>query len=217
MEFVDLYRSMSQSVLDGDAETAEKLARRALDEGAPPLDCVENGFVRGIEEVGRMYERGELFLPELVAAADAMKLALGILKPALEKESAGRKSLGRVVIGTVKGDIHDIGKSIVGSLLTASGFDVMDLGVDVDPGVFVTRAKEFRADLVGLSALLTTTMPVQRDVIRLLDDAGVRKKVKVMVGGAPVTERWASDIGADGFAEDAIRAVATAKKLLGVA
>ncbi|NPV69790.1 MAG: corrinoid protein [Firmicutes bacterium] len=208
---------MSQSVLDGDADEAEKLANSALEQGAPPLDCVEKGFVKGIEEVGRMFEKGEMFLPELVAAADAMKGALDILKPALENSAVGRKSFGRVVIGTVKGDIHDIGKSIVGSLLTASGFDVLDLGVDVDTNLFVAKAKEFGANMVGLSALLTTTMPAQREVVRLLKEAGLRDKVKVLVGGAPVTERWAGEIGADGYAEDAIRAVAAAKKLLGVA
>jgi len=217
MDFVELYSSMKQTVLDGDADEAERLARQALEAGVPPLEAIEQGYVKGIEEVGALFEKGEMFLPELVAAAEAMKQALGVLQPALETSAQGRKVLGRVVIGTVKGDIHDIGKSIVGSMLTASGFDVLDLGVDVDIAAFVEKAKEFNADIVGLSALLTTTMPAQREVIRKLEEAGLRGKIKVMVGGAPVTERWAVEIGADGYAEDAIRAVAAAKKMMGVA
>ncbi|MGE5484020.1 MAG: B12-binding domain-containing protein [Ignavibacteriales bacterium] len=217
MDYSDLYEKMKQSVLDGDTEEAERLARESLKEGAPALDAVDKGYVKGIEEVGALFEKGDMFLPELVASAEAMKSALELLKPAMEKAATSRKALGRVVIGTVKGDIHDIGKSIVGSMLVASGFEVLDLGVDVDSKVFVDKVKEFDANLIGLSALLTTTMPVQREVVNMLKDEGLRGKVKVLVGGAPVTERWAKEIGADGYAEDAIRAVSAAKKLVGAA
>ncbi len=217
MEYSVLFEKMRQSVLDGDPEEAAKLAREALEKGAPPLDAVEKGYVKGIDEVGRLFEKGEMFLPELVASAEAMKSALEILKPSMEKTAAARKAAGRVVIGTVKGDIHDIGKSIVGSMLVASGFEVLDLGADVDSRMFIDKAREFDANLIGLSALLTTTMPAQREVVKMLQEAGLRSKVKVLVGGAPVTERWAKDIGADGYAEDAIRAVTAAKKLVGAA
>jgi len=215
LDYGDLYERMKQSVLDGDIEEAGRLAEESLSMGAPALDAVDMGYVKGIEEVGSLFEKGEMFLPELVASAEAMKSALGILKPSMEKAATGRKALGRVVIGTVKGDIHDIGKTIVGSMLVASGFDVLDLGADVDSRLFVDKAKEFDADIVGLSALLTTTMPAQREVLRILEKEGLRGRVKVLVGGAPVTEKWAVEIGADGYAEDAIRAVSAAKRLVG--
>jgi corrinoid protein of di/trimethylamine methyltransferase len=207
---------MKQCVLDGDVEEAARLAELSLRQGVPPIDSVEKGYVQGINEVGRLFEAGDLFLPELVASADAMKAALEVLKPWMEKAETGRKVIGRIVIGTVKGDIHDIGKSIVASILVANGFDVLDLGVDVSPAAFVEKASEFGADLVGLSALLTTTMPVQREVIKALREAGLRDRVKVLVGGAPVTGRWASEIGADGYAEDAIRAVSVVRGVLGL-
>lgn len=211
----DLYAQMKQAVLDGEAEDAAALAQKGLDAGLSAVDILDEGFVKGIEEVGDLFARGEFFLPELVQGAEAMKAAVAVLQPALDASGAGRKALGSAVAGTVAGDIHEIGKNLVGMLLSTSGFEVHDLGVNVAPERFVEAAREHRADIVGLSALLTTTMVGQRAVIAALEEAGLRPPVKVMVGGAPVTGAWANEIGADGYSEDAIEAVATAKGLVG--
>ncbi len=210
-----LFELIQQTVLEGEVEKAAELARKGLDEGLDPLEIINKGFVPAMDEAGARFSDGRFFLPELVAAAEAMKEAMGLLEPLLGKGGAARESLGRVVIGTVEGDIHDIGKSIVASLLTANGFEVRDLGVDVPVGKFVEEAKSFQADIVGLSALLTTTMPKQREVLEALQKLDATKGVKVMVGGAPVTARWAEEIGADGYAEDAVSAVLEARKLVG--
>jgi len=212
-----LFEAMAQSVIEGDAERAVELARQALAQGVAPLDAINKGFVVGINEVGRQYGRGDMFLPDLVMAGEAMKAAVAVLEPEMSKSGTQRETLGKVVLGTVKGDIHEIGKTLVGTMLTASGFQVFDLGTDVPTPRFVEKAREVNADIVGLSALLTTTMIVQRDVIEALDDAGLRRRVKVMVGGAPVTRSWAEEIGAEGYSEDAIGAVAVAKQLMGIA
>lgn len=209
-----LLAAMAQSVLDGEIDEARALARQALDEGVAPLEAINHGFVRGLDEVGAEYACGELFLPDLVAAAEAMKAALAVLEPALQAQGAAWNVLGRVVIGTIQGDIHDIGKTLVGTMLSANGFQVYDLGVNVAPEAFAAKAREVGANLVGVSALLTTTMVRQKDVIEALEDVGLRPGVKVMVGGAPVTADWAQQIGADGFSEDAIGAVALARSLV---
>jgi len=213
----ELFKAMAQSVIEGDADQAAELARQALAQGIPPLDAINRGFVVGVNEVGRQYGAGDMFLPDLVMAGEAMKAAVAVLEPEMQKSGTQRQMLGKVVLGTVKGDIHEIGKTLVGTMLTANGFQVFDLGVDVPTPRFVEKAREVNADLVGLSALLTTTMTAQRDVIEALEDAGLKDKVKVMVGGAPVTRSWADEIGADGYSEDAIGAVAVAKKLMGIA
>ncbi|KKM12144.1 hypothetical protein SY88_05285 [Clostridiales bacterium PH28_bin88] len=205
---------MFRSVLEGEPELAVEMAEKAVAEGIPPMQCLDEGYLKGIDEVGRLYSEGEIFLPELVAAAEAMKAALKVLDPLLKDQSAQRRAQGKVVIGTMYEDIHDIGKSIVASMLTANGFEVHDLGVNVPAAVFVGKVKELQPDILGLSALLTTTMPQQKAVLEALTAAGLRDKVKVVVGGAPVTQKWAEEIGADGFAEDAIAAVALAKSLL---
>jgi trimethylamine corrinoid protein len=209
-----LLAAMAQSVLDGEIDEARALARQALDQGVAPLEAINNGFVRGLDEVGAEYACGELFLPDLVAAAEAMKAALAVLEPALQAQGGAWNVLGRVVIGTIQGDIHDIGKTLVGTMLSANGFQVYDLGVNVAPEAFAAKAREVGANLVGVSALLTTTMVRQKDVIEALEDVGLRPGVKVMVGGAPVTADWAQQIGADGFSEDAIGAVALARSLV---
>ncbi len=213
----ELFKAMAQSVIEGDADQAAELARQALAQGIPPLDAINRGFVVGVNQVGRQYGAGDMFLPDLVMAGEAMKAAVAVLEPEMQKSGTQRQMLGKVVLGTVKGDIHEIGKTLVGTMLTANGFQVFDLGVDVPTPRFVEKAREVNADLVGLSALLTTTMTAQRDVIEALEDAGLKGKVKVMVGGAPVTRSWADEIGADGYSEDAIGAVAVAKKLMGIA
>jgi corrinoid protein of di/trimethylamine methyltransferase len=211
------FQAMRQAVIDGDADAAEAAAKAAIEAGIPPLTAIDDGFMPGMKEVGAGFAAGDLFLPDMMLAARAMQRALGVLEPELKKASVERTVAGRVVIGTVAGDIHEIGKNLVGMLLSTSGFEVHDLGVNVAPERFVEAAREHKADIVGLSALLTTTMTGQRTVIEALEAAGVRPPVKVMVGGAPVTGQWATDIGADGYSEDAMGAVELAKRLVGAA
>ena len=199
-----------QAIIDGDAGKSAELAKLTLEEGMDVLEVIDKGFVAGIREVGRLWEEGELFLPELVIGADAMKKAMDILQPALEGGS-GRDRLGHVVIGTIEGDIHDIGKTLVATMLAANGFEVTDLGADVPAARFVETAEEKGADWIAISALLTTTMPGQKKVIEQLAAKSLGGKIRVMVGGAPCSEKWASEIGADGYAGDAVAAVALAK------
>jgi corrinoid protein of di/trimethylamine methyltransferase len=211
----ELLLAMAQSVIDGEDEDAAHLAQQAIDEGIEPLAAINEGFVAGLDEVGQQFGCGEMFLPDLVLAAEAMKAAMAVLEPELNRRGAARQMLGTVVIGTVEGDIHDIGKTLVATMLSASGFKVYDLGVNVSIQNFIDKAGEVEANLVGLSALLTTTMVKQKVLIELLEEAGLRSKIKVLVGGAPVTRSWAEEIGADGYREDAIGAVAVAKELVG--
>jgi corrinoid protein of di/trimethylamine methyltransferase len=212
----ELFDAMAQSIIEGEPETAEELAQQAIQQGIDPLDAINKGFVIGVNEVGDQFSRGDMFLPELVAAGEAMKAAIAVLEPEMAKQGTARQILGKVVVGTVSGDIHDIGKTLVATMLSASGFEVYDLGVDVPIEKFVQKVREVNADMVGLSALITTTMGKQKDVIEALEDVGLRPQVKVMVGGAPVTQSWADEIGADGYSEDAVGAVAVARQLLGV-
>jgi corrinoid protein of di/trimethylamine methyltransferase len=211
----ELFNAMRQSIIDGDVDQATALAKQALAQGIDPLDAINQGFVPGVNYVGDQFAQGEMFLPDLVLAGEAMKAAVAVLEPEMEKRGSQRQVLGKVVLGTVKGDIHEIGKTLVATMLSASGFQVYDLGVDVPIEAFAAKARDVDADIVGVSALLTTTMTGQRSVIEALDDMGLRPKVKVMVGGAPVTRSWAEEIGADGYSEDAIGAVALAKRLVG--
>jgi corrinoid protein of di/trimethylamine methyltransferase len=210
----ELFKRMAQTIIDGEPEQAEQLAREALAQGMEPLEAINRGFLPGVDEVGRGFGCGELFLPDLVRAGAAMKAATSVLEPEMIKRGTARESAGTVVLGTIKGDIHEIGKNLVGTMFTASGFTVHDLGVDVPCVAFVEKAQELNADVVGISALLTTTMANQRRVIEAFEEAGLRAKVKVIVGGAPVTRGWANEIGADGYAEDAIGAVKVARALL---
>jgi corrinoid protein of di/trimethylamine methyltransferase len=211
----ELLKKLAQAVIDGEPEEAEELARRALAQGLDPLVCINEGLTRGMDRVGELFASGEYFLPDLIIGGEAMKAALAVLEPALTK-GRGREVLGRVVLGTVEGDLHEIGKTLVGTMLTANGFQVTDIGIDRPAADFVAAVKETNANLVGASALLTTTMLQQQRIIEALQEAGLRDKVKVMVGGAPVTQSWADKIGADGYAEDAIAAVVLAKRLIGV-
>jgi corrinoid protein of di/trimethylamine methyltransferase len=210
----ELYKQMAQAVIEGDDEEAEALAQRALEQGVEPLEAINKGYTAGMDVVGELFSSGEYFLPDLILGGEAMKAALAVLEPALKAAGQEREVLGRVVLGTVKGDIHEIGKSLVGTMLSANGFEVYDLGIDIESEEFVAKAREYSADIVALSALLTTTMLQQRDVIEHLAEAGLRERVKVMVGGSPVTQGWADQIGADGFAENAANAVVAAKRLM---
>jgi corrinoid protein of di/trimethylamine methyltransferase len=216
MQTEELFQSMSQSIIDGDADVAASLARQSIDMGIDPLEAINQGFVKGVNFVGDQFSCGDIFLPELVMAGEAMKTAIGVLEPEMSKRGTERQVYGKVVLATVQGDIHDIGKTLVGTMLSAYGFQVYDLGVDVAIPKIVEKAREVGANIVALSALLTTTMVRQKDVIEALEDVGLRDKVKVLVGGAPVTQEWVQQIGADGYSEDAVGAVSLAKKLLGV-
>jgi corrinoid protein of di/trimethylamine methyltransferase len=211
----DLFAAMRQSVIDGDSAAAAELATRALAAGVDPLAAIDEGYVPGINHVGEQFRCGEMYLPDMMLAARAMQKGIGILEPEMLARSARRRVLGRVVIGTAKGDIHEIGKNLVAMMLTASGFEVHDLGVDVAPERFVEKVREVDANVVGVSALLTTTMIGQRAVIAALVEAGLRDRVKVIVGGAPVTRAWADEIGADGYGEDAVGAVTVTRALVG--
>jgi trimethylamine corrinoid protein len=211
----ELFESMKQSIMDGDPDRARELGQRAIAEGVNPLEAIHRGFVPGLNAVGEQFEQGEMFLPDLVLAGEAMKAATAALEPAIQRAGTKRETLGRVVLGTVKGDIHEIGKTLVGTMLSASGFEVFDLGVDVAFESFALKAEELGADIVGISSLLTTTMTGQKGVVEALERHGLRPRVKVMIGGAPVTETWAKEIGADGYGRDALGAVALAKSLMG--
>ena len=212
-----LFDSMARSIIDGEADLAVELAKQAVAEGIDPLDAITLGFVQGVNTVGESFSCGEAFLPELVMAGEAMKAAVATLEPEMARRGTKREVVGKVVLATVEGDIHEIGKTLVGTMLSASGFDVVDLGVDVPASKIVAKVKEVNANLVGLSALLTTTMVKQKEVIDALDKEGLRRNVKVMVGGAPVTREWVQKIEADGYAEDAIGAVNIAKQLIDAA
>ena len=180
------------------------------------MACINEGLTKGIDRVGELFASGEYYLPDLIIGGEAMKNALAILEPALAGDQE-REIAGRVVLGTVEGDLHEIGKTLVGTLLTANGFQVTDIGIDKPASEFIAAVKETSATLVGASALLTTTMLQQQKIIEALQEAGLRDQVKVMVGGAPITQSWADKIGADGYADDAISAVALAKRIVGVA
>ncbi len=212
----ELFKEMAQSIIDGDAEKAEELAQQAMTLGMDPLEAITKGFVVGVNYIGEQFAAGEAFLPELVMAGEAMKAAVKTLEPEMVKRGTEREVLGKVVLATVEGDIHEIGKSLVGTMLTAAGFEVFDLGVDASPHKIIGKAIEVNADIIAMSALLTTTMVKQRDVIDELEKEGLRGKFKVMVGGAPITRDWVAKITADGYSEDAIGAVNIAKQLVGV-
>jgi corrinoid protein of di/trimethylamine methyltransferase len=211
----EFYDQMAKSVIDGEVEEARNLAEIAIKEDIEPLDAINNGYVVGINDVGEKFSKGQCFLPELVMAGEAMKAALSVLEPEMAKRGTERKVLGNVVLATIQGDIHDIGKTLVGIMLSSNGFRVFDMGVDVPIEVLIQKTEEVGADIVAVSALLTTTMINQRTLIEQLEESGLRDKVKVMVGGAPVTRDWANEIGADGYSEDAIGSVSVAKQILG--
>ncbi len=210
----DVLTEITRSLVACEPDSTARLTQEALAAGVEPLVVIDQGLVPGMEIVGEKFQSGEYFLPQMVIAANAMQKAMALVEPELHARQQVTESLGTMVIGTVKGDIHEIGKSLVATLMSANGFRVYDVGVDVSPARFVDKVREARADLLGLSALLTTTMTAQREVIQAMEEAGIRHQVKVMVGGAPVTQEWADAIGADGYAEDVIAAVELGKRLM---
>jgi 5-methyltetrahydrofolate--homocysteine methyltransferase len=207
-----IIQSMQESVINGQKAEVESLVHKALEAKLPPEEILNSGLIAAMKEVGARFEAGDFYVPEMLIAARAMQAGLAILKPYLLE--GGIQSSGKVVIGTVKGDLHDIGKNLVSMMLEGAGFEVVDLGTDATPEKFVNAIKASNAGLVGMSALLTTTMSNMKSIIAALKEAGVRDQVKVMIGGAPVTEAFAKEIDADGYAPDASRAVTLAKNLL---
>jgi 5-methyltetrahydrofolate--homocysteine methyltransferase len=203
-------KQLYDAIVTGDAKASQSITQQALAEGVDPLQLVNEQMVPAMDEVGRRFEANEYFVPELLISARAMKAALELIRPLLA--ARGDKPIGRVAIGTVKGDLHDIGKNLVASLLEGGGFEVIDLGVNVAPEKFIATIQEREANIVAMSALLTTTMPSMKTTIDALTQAGVRSKVKVLIGGAPITQKYADEIGADGYSENAVGAVALAKK-----
>lgn len=208
----ELYNQMKEAIINLDTDEAVKLANKAVAEGIEPLDAIENGFAKGMEIIGQQFDQLEIFLPEVIMAADAMEAAIAVLKKEIKAGGAG---MGKVVIGTIKGDVHDIGKNIVKTMLMASGFDVYDLGKDVSPLAYVEKAQEVNANVIAMSALCTSTMLHMPDVMRILSEEGIRDNHKVIVGGAPVLPDWAEQIGADGYGENASDAVKLCKKFSG--
>jgi corrinoid protein of di/trimethylamine methyltransferase len=211
-----LYEDMAKAVIDGIPDKASELAGQALAEGIDPLEAIDKGFKPGMDVVGEGFANGELFIPDLMMSGEAMKTAIATLEPELLKRRQQRDVLGKVVIGTVQGDIHEIGKTLVATMLAANGFEVHDLGVDVSAQQIVDTVRQVDADIVGLSALLTTTILNQEEVILSLKEAGLRDKVKVIIGGVPASPEWAEEIGADAYAENATEAVKVVKQLAGV-
>lgn len=212
---VKIFEQMKTSILDGDEDLAVELALLALRENLDLTKAMNEGFLKGIQEVGERYEAGEYFLPELVCSADAMKAALEILTPALNNSSSsGEMTKGKVLLATVEGDVHDIGKKIVAAMLTAAGYEICDLGTDVQSEKIINEIREKKPDVIGLSAMLTTTMQEQKNVIALLERENLRNDVKVIVGGAPVSAKWAQTIRSDGYSDSAMDAVRLVRRLL---
>lgn len=206
-----ILESIASKLYEGDAEAISELVQKALDQGLKPNEVLQGGLIAGMDEVGRDFKAGDLFVPEVLVAARAMHAGMNVLRPLLAESDA--PTVGKYVIGTVKGDLHDIGKNLVKMMLEGAGFETIDLGTDVEPQAFVDAVREHQPSVMGMSALLTTTMVQMRATIEALQEAGVRDKVRIMVGGAPVTAAFAQAIGADAYAPDAASAVEVARKL----
>ena len=209
----NLLEQISTTVLEGEVEKTQGLVQKAVDEGVPPKDILDNGLVLGMNEVGSRFKRGEMFVPEVLMSAESMHMGLELLRPFLAEANVER--IGTVLLGTVKGDLHDIGKNLVGMMCEGAGFDVVDLGFNVPPESFVEAIKEHQPNIVGMSAMLTTTMRAMGHTIKAIEEAGFRDQVKVIVGGAPVDEEFSQRIGADGYGSNAVSGPELARTLLG--
>jgi len=216
LEKSEYIKKLREAILSYDAEAALRIAKDAINAEVDPIEAIENGIAAGIREVGEKFQRFEVFLPHLVMASDATTEAMKVLVDAVPKDRVGAVKRGRIVVGTVEGDLHDLGKNVVVMMLKAAGFEVFDLGKDVQTNVLVERAQDLDADLIAVSSLMTTTRPYQRELVEELDRLGLRTRFKVLVGGGPVTKEWAEEIGADGYGRDAMEGVAEAKRLLGI-
>lgn len=214
MEKEEILKKLTTAVIDGDNNLARESAQNALTAEIDPLEAVDQGLSKGMEVVGKRFESGEFFLPELIMAADTLNAAMEILKPAIEANKQQVRKEGTVLIATVKGDVHNIGKNIVGTVLETNGFEVVDIGIDQSTLNIIEAAQKYNVDFIGLSSLMTTTMPNQKEIIEVLKEMGLREKFFVLVGGGPVTQKWADEIGADGYGDTAIDAVNVAKYLL---
>ena len=206
------YEKMSDAVINGKQDLVGELTQKAVDEGINPNEIIENGLINGMNVVGKRFKAGDMFVPEVLMSAKAMKSGMNIVKPLLVEGE--RSAAGKVLLGTVSGDLHDIGKNLVGMLMESGGLEIVNLGTDIDPAEFVEKVREHKPDVLGMSALLTTTMLAMRDTIEVLEEEGLREDVKIMVGGAPVTQEFADEIGADGWAPDAASAKDLAFDLL---
>ncbi|WKY45246.1 corrinoid protein [Eubacteriaceae bacterium ES2] len=214
---MSIFDELKEAIIEGDEDVAIELAEKVIEEQIDPVEAVQNGLIKGIEEVGKAWLDGEAFLPDVMMAADAMSAGMKVLEPELAKAQAsgeGYEDKGKIILGTVAGDIHDIGKNIVGALLTAAGFKVYDIGIDLQAEDFLNKAKEVDAKIIAASALLTTTMKSQKELIEFLVEQGVRDQYKVIIGGGPTSLKWGEEIGADGWAETADEAVELCQKLL---
>ena len=214
MDQKEIFENLSMAIIEGDEDKAKEYAHEVLHSQMDPLKAVEQGLSKGMIVLGERFEKGEIFLPDLLIAADAFNRAIEILKPAMEAQKKQVARAGTVLIGTVNGDVHGIGKNIVAVVLEANGFEVVDIGVDNPSLKFVEEAEKVKADVIGLSSLMTTTMPYQKEVIDILKEMNLRKKYFVIIGGGPVTKEWADKIGADGYAGSAFQAVEVIKRLL---
>ena len=210
----EILEQLAKAVVEGDKNSARENAQAAVDEGLDPLEAVDRGLSKGMEVVGANFESGEAFLPELLMAADSFNAAMEILNPLIEANKQKISKLGTALLATVKGDLHNIGKNIVATVLETNGFEVVDIGIDQSTLNIIEAAQKHNADFIGLSSVMTTTMPYQKEVIETLTEMGLREKFFVLVGGGPVTQKWADEIGADGYGETAVDAVGVAKKLL---
>jgi 5-methyltetrahydrofolate--homocysteine methyltransferase len=211
----EILEQLATAVIEGDVDAMEDLTEDALDEGLGAKEILDGGLMVGMDHVGGEFKAGNMFVPEVLRSAKAMKTSMALLQPLLSEAEA--EAVGRVLLGTVKGDLHDIGKNLVGMMCEGAGFDVMDLGTDVEPDQFLEAIKEFEPHIVGMSALLTTTMRSMGDTVKAIEEAGLRDQVKIMIGGAPVTKSFADDIGADGYAANAASASDLAKEFIGAA
>lgn len=214
MDNEGILQKLSDGVLEGDEVQVKEWTEKAVAAGIEPLAVINDGLTKGINAVGALFAAGDYFLPDLLLGAKAMDAGIKVLEPLMAGQK--RKFLGRVLMGTVQGDLHEIGKNIVIMMLKTAGFEVLDLGIDVPARTFIEQTRNFQPDIIGISALLTTTVNRQKEIIELLEEEGLRKKVKVIIGGAPINQNWADSIGADGYAEDASVAVDVAKRLLGL-
>ena len=211
----EIFEKLSTAVLEGDAKKTHQLVERGLKNGLSPKEILDNGLIVGMDEVGARFKRGDMFVPEVLMSADSMSTAMEILRPLLV--ASGAETLGKIVMGTVKGDLHDIGKNLVSMLCEGAGFEIVDIGFNAEPEKFINAIKQHQPRVVGMSAMLTTTMRVMGQTIKAIEEAGLRDKVKVMVGGAPVDRDFANAIGADGYGSNAPSGADLAKKLVGAA